>query len=173
MLKNSLFGAVKLTTSANSDKYSYSGYRMGFDTFVFFSLSDSGIGKIVITFDADISSSVHIDNKKIYILKMNILSSTDGLDDTKLTGEYSINFSGQQKRFCLSIHYSKSNSFLFVHGVKIHQIKAKDSKLNAYSLCLGNISKDFTVDNMEKLDYVDMCIIFHLTMTTAMMLTIF
>ena len=69
MLKNSLFGAVKLTKSANSDKYSYSGYRMGFDTFVFFSLSDSGIGKIVIIFDVDISSSVHNDNKKKKFLK--------------------------------------------------------------------------------------------------------
>lgn len=27
----------------------------------------------------------------------------------------------------------------FVNGVKIYQIKTKDSKLNAYPLCFGNI----------------------------------
>ena len=32
MLKDCLFEAVKLTESANSDKYSYSGYRIGFDS---------------------------------------------------------------------------------------------------------------------------------------------
>ena len=32
----------------------------------------------------------------------------------------------------------------------MHQFKAKDSELKAYLLCLGNISKDFSVDNMKK-----------------------
>lgn len=43
----------------------------------------------------------------------------------------------------------------FVNGVKIYQIKTKDSKLNAYPLCFGNIWKVFIVNNTRKLDYVD------------------
>ena len=32
--------------------------------------------------------------------------------------------------------------------VKMYQFKAKDLDIKPYSLCLGNISKDFTLDNM-------------------------
>ena len=48
------------------------------------------------------------------------------------------------------LHCSGSNSYLFVSGIKIYQLKAKDSELNAYQLYLGNILKNFTVDNMKK-----------------------
>ena len=34
--------------------------------------------------------------------------------------------------------------------MKIYQFKAKDSELKPYLLCLGNISKDFTLNNMKK-----------------------
>ena len=33
---------------------------------------------------------------------------------------------------------------------KIYQFKAKDSEIKNYVLCLGNISKDFTINNMKK-----------------------
>ena len=33
---------------------------------------------------------------------------------------------------------------------KNYQFKAKDSKIKPYSLCVGNISKGFPVDNMKK-----------------------
>ena len=58
------------------------------------SLSDgSGFGKKVIIFGADMSSSVHIDNKKKDILDF-WWRPPDGLDDTALTPEkeFSINF---------------------------------------------------------------------------------
>ena len=42
------------------------------------------------------------------------------------------------------------NSYLFVNGTKIRKFKAKDSEIVATPLCLGNISKDFLVDNMKK-----------------------
>ena len=32
----------------------------------------------------------------------------------------------------------------------MYQFKGKDSKTKPYSLCLRNISKDFTVDNMKQ-----------------------
>ena len=57
--ENSLFGAVKSITKADTAKYNYSGYGIGFD--VRFSLSDgSGFGKNII-FGADMSSSAHIE----------------------------------------------------------------------------------------------------------------
>ena len=70
-LENSLFSVVKLTTNADPVKYKYSGYGIGFDVSGGFSLSD-GIGfvKNIIIFGADMSSSVHIDNKKKDILNL-------------------------------------------------------------------------------------------------------
>ena len=63
---------------------------------------------------------------------------------------YSIIFAGHNKNFCLSLHYNGANSYLFVNGKEIHKFKAKDSEIVATPLCLGNISKDFSVDNMKK-----------------------
>ena len=63
---------------------------------------------------------------------------------------YKINFTEKNKKCCLSLHYNGANSYLFVNGTKIHKFKAKDSGPAASSLCLGNISKDFSVDNMKK-----------------------
>ena len=77
---------------------------------------------------------------------------TRGLDDTTLTAEtkYPFNFTQSGKRFVLSLHCNGSNSFLFVNATKIYQFKAKDSEIKDYTLCLGNISKDFTINNMKK-----------------------
>ena len=63
---------------------------------------------------------------------------------------YSINFTKENTKFCLSLHYNGVNSYLFVNGTEIIKFKAKDSEIVAYPLCLGNISKDFSVDNMKK-----------------------
>ena len=40
------------------------------------------------------------------------------------------------------------NSYLFVNGTEFN--KAKDSEPDSNILCLGNISKDFSVNNMKK-----------------------
>ena len=48
------------------------------------------------------------------------------------------------------MHYNGSNSYLFVNGKEIHKFKAKDSEIVATPLCLGNIPKDWSVDNMKK-----------------------
>ena len=65
---------------------------------------------------------------------------------------YSINFAGHNKRFCLSLHYNGANSYLFGNVTEIYKFKAKASEIVATPLCLGNISKDWLVDNMKKLD---------------------
>ena len=50
----------------------------------------------------------------------------------------------------MSSHCNGDNSYFFVNGKEIIKFKAKDSDILAYPLCLGNISKDFSVDNMKK-----------------------
>ena len=39
---------------------------------------------------------------------------------------------------------------MFVNGTEIIKFKAKDSEISAYPLRLGNIPKDWPVDNMKK-----------------------
>ena len=51
------------------------------------------------------------------------------------------------------MHYNRANSYLFINGTKIIKFKAKDSEIAAYSLCSGNISKDFPVDNIKKIEF--------------------
>ena len=63
---------------------------------------------------------------------------------------YSVNFTLTRKMFCLSLHHSEPNSYLFVSGKEIVKFKAKDSAIVGTPLCLGNISKDWSVDNMKK-----------------------
>ena len=77
---------------------------------------------------------------------------TQGLGENSLTAEkiYSINFTVTKNKFCLSLHYNGANSCLFVNGTEIYKFKAKYSKIVASPLCLGNISKDWSADNMKE-----------------------
>ena len=50
----------------------------------------------------------------------------------------------------MSLHYNGANSYLFVNGTEIYKFKAKDSEIVVGPICLGNISKDWSVDNMEE-----------------------
>ena len=43
-----------------------------------------------------------------------------------------------------------ANSYLLVNGFEIHKFKAKYFEFNAIQLCIGNISKDVSVDNIKK-----------------------
>ena len=93
---------------------------------------------------------MHIDNngKGIIILGE---GSTQRLDDTTLTAEakYPISFTQSGKRFELSLHYDGNNRFLFVDATKTYQFKAKDSEIKDYALCLGNVSNNFTINNIK------------------------
>ena len=48
------------------------------------------------------------------------------------------------------MHYNGANSYLFVNGTEIIRFKAKDSEITPYELRLGNIPKDWSIDNMKK-----------------------
>ena len=63
---------------------------------------------------------------------------------------YSINFTEKNKKFCFGLHCNKENSYLFVNSTEIHEFRSKDSQILSHSLCLGNFSKDWSVDNMTK-----------------------
>ena len=131
-------------------KHGYSGYGIGFDRRSSFSFPVGGFGQNVLIFGVDMSSSVHIDNKKKDILVLG-KGPTQGLEHT-LTAEkmYSINFTVTNKKFCLSLHYNGANSYLFVNSTEIYKFKAKVSKIEATPSCLRNISTDWSADNMKK-----------------------
>ena len=82
-LGNFLYVSVKLTKNADPDKQVYTGYGIRFDSCSEFSLSDGSMGKIVLIFGADMSSSVHIDNNRKNILIFGE-GPIQGLDDTTL-----------------------------------------------------------------------------------------
>ena len=63
---------------------------------------------------------------------------------------YSINFTWTKKKFCVSLHYNGANSYIFANSIEIYKFKAKDSEIVASSLSLGNISIDWSTDNMKK-----------------------
>ena len=79
-LGNFLFGAVSLTKHVDIDKYKYSGYGIGFDKRGRVSFGN-GFGRNVIIFGADMSSSVHANNKTKNILVFG-KDFIQGIDDT-------------------------------------------------------------------------------------------
>ena len=139
-----------MTKNADIDKYGYSSYGIRFDRRSVFSFPGGGFGQNVLFFGGDMCFSAHIDNKKKDILVIG-KGPIQGLEHT-LTAEkmYSINFTVTKNKFCLSLHCNGANSYLFVNGITIPKFKAKDSEIVAAPLCLGNISKDWSVDNTNK-----------------------
>ena len=100
--------AITLTKNAEIDKYGYSGYATGFDRRSSFSFSNLVFGLNVLIFGVDMSSSVHIDNKKKDILVLG-KGPTQRLEYT-LTAEkmYSINFTVPKKiLFKFTLQWSK------------------------------------------------------------------
>ena len=62
---------------------------------------------------------------------------------------YPINFT-VTKKHCLSLHYNGTNSYLFVNGTQIYKFKAKEAEISVGPICLGKISKNWSVDNMKR-----------------------
>ena len=148
-LVNWLFVAFKFTKNADFGKYKYLGFGIGYDARGTFSFTGDGFGQNAIISAADISSYVHIDNKKKDTLVLGE-GPTQDLDGTTLTEKkYSI-LLRVERNFVLSLHYNGANSYLFVNATATINSNQKDSKTLATPLCLRNISKYFSVDNMKK-----------------------
>ena len=112
-VRNCLFGAVKLIKISDIDKYEYAGYGIGFVT----SHPSGGTGVNLLVFGADMSSSVHANNKTKVIL-IHGEGFTQGLEHATLYAEkvYPINFTAAKKILCLSLHFNGDNSYLFANG---------------------------------------------------------
>ena len=97
------------------------------------------------------SSSTDTNNKtrKIVVLGRDFIQGIDG-KTVYAEKTYSINFSETGARFCLSLHYNKNNSYLFINGKEVIKFKAKDSEIVKDPLCSVNISEDFSESNMKK-----------------------
>ena len=99
-LENCLFGSIKLTTNSDIDKYKYSGYGIGFNSGGSFSHPSGGYGTYVIIFGADLSNSVHANNKinNIFVSGKGFIQ---GINDTSIYAEkiYSTNFTVNNKNF--------------------------------------------------------------------------
>ena len=75
---------------------------------------------------------------------------------TNCRKKYSINFTKSNTKFCLSLHYNRENSYLFVNGTEIHRFKSKSFDMDkgepiSRKISLGNISTGFSTDNMKKM----------------------
>ena len=53
----------------------------------------------------------------------------------------------------LSLHYNGANSYLFVNGTETYKFKAYDSEILVVPICLENISKDWSEDNMKRIGF--------------------
>ena len=102
-------------------------------------------------FGVDFTNSSHANNRENNILVLG-KDFIQGINCTTIYAEKlcSINFTENNKKFCLSLHYNQANSYLFVTGTEIHKFQTKHSETVASPPCLGNISKNFSVDNMKK-----------------------
>ena len=109
-----MFGAAGLTKHVDIDQYKYSGYVIGFDRKGEFSFGSNGFGRNAIILGVDMCSSVHANNKTKNILVLG-KDFEQGLDNTTIYAEklYSNNFTENNKKFCLSLHYNGANSYLY------------------------------------------------------------
>ena len=106
-LQNCLFGVVSLNKNADIDQYKYSGYGIGFDRKGEFSFGSRRLGRNVIIFGVDLSSYSHANNKK----NNTVATSKDFVQEINGTtiyaeGLYKINFTSNNKKFVLSLHYN-------------------------------------------------------------------
>ena len=64
----------------------------------------------------------------------------------RINGRFSINFSKENSKFCLILHYNADNSYFFVNGKEIFKFKADNKNVDfATQFFLGIISNGFSV----------------------------
>ena len=165
-----MFGTFSLTKHVDIDQYKYSGYGIVFDRKGEFTFGN-GYGRNVIIFGADLNNPTHANSKTKDILVLGI-NFVQRLDNTTIYTEnlYSINFTENNKKLCLSLRYNGANSYLFVNSTEIHKFKAKDSEIVKTPLCLRNISKDFSVDHKKKIGLNEFMILVLIMMLLQLMI---
>ena len=157
-IQNALFGAMKITKSADNSKNNYRGYGICFDERSEFGHTITEGGRAHTTdarnaliFGADMSFSVHATNRanNIYVMGTGL---TQGIHDTTLYAEKNFygNFTDLGKKFMLSLHYNGDDSFLFVNGRQELKFKCKTDQLVKEKSCIRNLSDQWTTSESEK-----------------------
>ena len=118
-IQNALFGAMQISKNAtDNSKYNYKGYGLCFDERSEFGHTITEGGRAhttdtrnVLMFGADMSSSVHANNRANHIYRM-ATGLTQGINDTTIYAEKNFyrNFTDFGKKFILSLHYNGDNS---------------------------------------------------------------
>ena len=128
-LNNCLFGSATLNKNTDLDKFKFTDYDIEFDSRLKFLFTDGSYRKKGTVFGANMSSSVHVDNKGNDTLILGE-GPIQGLDDRTLTAEvkYPINYTRSKKVFILSLHCNGSNSFLLLMLQKYINSKQKTQR---------------------------------------------
>ena len=122
-IQNALFGAMQITTNADTSKYDYKGYGICFDERSEFghTITEGGFAhttdaRNILIFGADMSFSVHKTNRANHIYVMGD-GLTLGIHNTTLYVEKNFyrNFTDPGKKIKLSLHYKGDDSYSFVN----------------------------------------------------------
>ena len=151
-VQNTLFVSIQITKNADTSKYKYERYGICFDEGGMFGIGNITNGRNVLIFGVHESSLTHTNNKANNIFVMGD-GFAQGINDTTLYAEkiYSQNFTQPNKKFLLSLHYNKYDSYLFINGKQELRFKAKpDPLIIEKRLCMGNLSAQWTTSESEK-----------------------
>ena len=160
-VQNALFGSMQITKNADTSTYEYKGYGICFDEGSTFSNGNITNGKNVLIFGVHENSLTHANNKANNIFVMGD-GFVQGINDTTLYAEktYSQNFTQPNKTFVLSLHYDNNDSYLFINGKQELKFQAKPNPiLIEKRLCIGNLSAQWTTNEPEKKDCMEIFII--------------
>ena len=153
-VQNALFSVIKITKDVNTSLYQYHGYGICFDGISSFSFGNNTGAKNVIISYADMSFGSHATNRasNIYVLGKDFVHGISTTGHTTIYAEklYKTDFTEQDKKFVLSLHYNGDDSYLFVNGVQQSKFKTKSSEIHRNPFVLGNISTDCSTTNSTK-----------------------
>ena len=97
------------------------------------------------------SFSKHANNKanNIYVMGKDYVQK---INNTTIYAEKMNyrNFTDPGKKFVLSLHYNGNDSYLFVNGRQELKFKTKTDQLVKETLCIGNLSDEWTTSESEK-----------------------
>ena len=124
-----MFAANNIVTNIDKGQWIYSGYGIAFDRTGSWVFGNELATNVI--FGVVNSLSTHAENRK-----NNFLLSAGQ--------KFSINFSEENAKCCMSLHYSHDNSYSFVNGKEIYKFKAEKKNVDFPArFFLGSKSKRF------------------------------
>ena len=146
-----MFVGTSIVKNSDKEKWVYSGFEIAFNGKGTWSFGHDYARNVVII-GVDVSSSSHADNHKNNFL---VFAEEDTFSINGSFGapekKFSINFTKAKTKFCLSLHWSGDNSYVFVKGKEIFKFKADNGNFSfPTQFCLGSISNEFgATDSIE------------------------